>query len=89
MNYLKANPDKSKLLLTSKGEATVKIDHTYIKSRSKMLLGVLIDNKLTFNKHLSYLYKKASNKLYALVRISKDVTKNKLRTIINVFFLLI
>ena len=58
LNYLKANPDKSKLLLTSKGEATVKIDHTDIKSSSKMLLGVLIDNKLTFNKHLSYLYKK-------------------------------
>ena len=59
LNYLKSNPDKSKLLLTSKGEAAVKIDHTDIKSSSKMLLEVLIDNKLTFNKHLSYLYKKS------------------------------
>ena len=88
MNYLKANnPDKSQLLLTSKGEASVKIDDTDIKSSSsKKLLGLLIDNKLTFNKHVSKLCKKASNKLYALARISNYMTKGKLRTVMNAFF---
>ena len=72
MNYLKVNPDKSQLLLTS-----IKIDDTYVKSSSsKKLLGVLIDNKITFNKHVSKLCKKASNKLHALARISKYVAKD-------------
>ena len=86
MSYLKANPDKSQLLLTSKGEASIKIDDTDIKSSSsKKSLWVLIDNKLTFNEHVSKLCKKASNILDALVRISKYITKDKLRTIMNDF----
>ena len=87
MNYLKANPDKSKLLLTSKGEASIKIDNTDIKSSSsKKLLGVLIDNKLTFNKYGTKLCKKASNELHGLTQSSKYMTKDKLRAIMNVFF---
>ena len=31
MNYLKANPDKSQPLLTSKDEASIKIDNTDIE----------------------------------------------------------
>ena len=87
MNYLKANPGKSHLLLTSRDEASIKTDDTDIKSSSsKKLLGVIIDNKLTFNEHVSKLCKKASNKLHALARISKYMTKDKLRTIMNAFF---
>ena len=70
-----------------KDEASIKIDETDIKSSScKTLLGVLIDNKLIFNEHFSKLCKKASNKLHALARISKYITKEKLRTIMNAFF---
>ena len=73
----------------TKDEASIKIDDTDVKSSSsKKLLGVLIDNKPTFNEHLSKRCKKASNKLHALARISKYMTKDKLRTIINAFFLL-
>ena len=90
MNYLKASPDKFPLLLTSKGEASIKIDDSDIKnSSSKKLLGVLIDNKLTFNEHVSKLCKKASNKLHALTRISKYMIRDNLRAIMNAFFLLI
>ena len=40
MNYVKANPDKSQRLLTSKGDASIEIDDNYIKSiSSKKLLG--------------------------------------------------
>ena len=55
---------KFQLLLTSKGEATIKTGDANIKSSSsKKLIGVLTYNKLTFNKHVSKLSKKASNKL--------------------------
>ena len=76
MNYLKANSDKCQLLLTSKDEASIKIDDTDIRSSSskKKLLGVLIDIKLTFNKHVSQLCKKASNKLHTFARIAKYMT---------------
>ena len=87
VNYLKANPGKSQLLLTSKDEVSINIDDTSIKSSSsKKLLRVLIDNKLTFNEHVSKLCKKSSNKLHALTRISKYMTQDKLRTIMNAFF---
>ena len=47
INYIKANLDKSQLLLTSKD------------SSPKILLGILIDNKLTINDHVSKLCEKA------------------------------
>ena len=59
---------------------------TIKSSSSKKLLGVIIDNKLTFNEHVSKLCKKASNKLHALAQISKYMTKDKLRTVMNAFF---
>ena len=87
MKYLKTNPYKSQLLLTSKGEASIKIDDANKKSSfSKKLLGVLIGNKLTFKEHVSMHSKKASNKLHALARISKNMTKDKRRNIMNTFF---
>ena len=87
MSYLKSNPGKSQLLLTSRDEASIKIDDTDINSSSsKKLLRVIIDNKLTFNEHVSKLCKIASNKLHVLARISKYMTKDKLRTIMNTFF---
>ena len=47
-----------------KDEVSNEIDTTDIKSSSsKKLLGVLIDDKLTFNGHVFKLCKKASNKL--------------------------
>ena len=86
MNYLKANPDKSQLSLTSKDEASIKIDDTNMKrGSSKKLLGVLIDIKLIFTEHSKFC-EKISNKLHALARISKYMTKGKLKTIMNVFF---
>ena len=86
MNYLKANREKSQLLTTSKDTASIKIHGDDIKSSSKKLLGVFIDSKLTFNEHGFKLCKTASDKLHALDRISKYMTKDKLRTIINPIF---
>ena len=65
--WVKANPSKSHLLLTSKEEVSITIKNTTIKnSSSKKLLRVLIDNKLTFKDHVSKLCEKASQKIHAL-----------------------
>ena len=40
MKYLKTNPYKSQLLLTSKGEASIKIDDANKKSSFSKKLGV-------------------------------------------------
>ena len=70
MNYLKANSDKSQLFVTSKDEVSIKVDGTDIKKSSfKLLLGVLIDSKITFNEHVSKLCKQANDKLHAWDRI--------------------
>ena len=86
MNYLKANPEKSQLLITSKDTASIKIHGTDIKGSSKKLLGIFIDSKLTFNEHGFKLCKTASDKLQALDRISKYMTKDRLRTVTNPIF---
>ena len=68
MNYLKANPDKSQLLLASKGEASIEIDDPDIKSSSsKKLLGVLLNDNSLLTKYLKALQKKQANELHALM----------------------
>ena len=63
------------------------MDDLIIKnSKSEKLLGINIDNFLTFNEHVSKLCKKASQKLRAIARISSYLNKNKLRLIMNAFF---
>ena len=87
MNYLKANPDKSQLLLSSKDEASIKIDDTNKKiSSSRKLIRVLIGNKLIFKEHVSKLCKKTSNKFSTLACFSKYMTKDNFRTVMNAFF---
>ena len=86
-NHFKANPKKSHFLLTSNEEVNLNLDDLIIKnSKSEKLLGVNIDNFLTFNEHVSELCKKASQKLHAIARISSYLNKNKLRLIMNSFF---
>ena len=42
----------------------------------KVILGITIDRKLTFNKHIKKLCKKAGQKLCALLRISPYFDEN-------------
>ena len=59
MNYLKANPGKSQLLLTSKEKVSnTREDTTVTNSSSKKQLVVSIDNKLALIDHVSKLYEK-------------------------------
>ena len=73
-----SNPDKSDLILE---------DSTKIPSAEEYaILGVTIDNRLTFNNYLKNLYKKIANKLDALIRIAPYLDQNQLRLIYNSFF---
>ena len=84
-NYFKMNADK--LLITNSDEnVSLVVDGHKIKgNKTVKLLGIKIDNKLNFNDHLSSIYKKASLKLHALARISKFMSKEKLRVLMKAF----
>ena len=49
------------------------------------LLGVLIDNKLSFDQHVSRLCDKASQKMHALSRLSSFMNFEKRKMIMNAF----
>ena len=77
---MKANPDKFHLLLSKSDEnISINIDGNQIlNSKCEKLLGVTIDNKLTFDEHVSGLCKKASQKLHALARVANYMSTKKL-----------
>ena len=88
-NGMKLNEEKCKLLILSKksnNNTEIILGNETIKnSKSEKLLGITIDEKLTFNEHIGNLCKKASQKLHALARILKYMDKDKLRTIMKAF----
>ena len=67
-NYLKANPDKFHLILSeTRNDIFVEIQQfKIVNCDHQKLLGIKIDNKLSFDKHVGDLCSKASQKLHAL-----------------------
>ena len=60
-NYLKSNNDKNKLLVTHDKTVSVNIgDETIISETTVKLLGITIDNKLSFQEHVRKISKKKS-----------------------------
>ena len=86
-NQMKANKDKCHLLLRNKEKVTIKIGETEIKSSNcEKLLGIKIDNNLTFNEHLNHIIDKASHKTNALSRVAPYMNESKKRILMNSFF---
>ena len=52
------------------------------ESRTVKLLGIIIDNELKFDEHISNVYMKAQRKLTVLARIKKYLDFDKLRCFI-------
>ena len=74
-NHIKANTNKCHLLLSSDESCTAKTADFIIKNSTKeKLLGVKFGYNLPFENHVTSLYKKASQKLHALARISHYMT---------------
>ena len=75
------NPDKCKYMCTGKksdDNGTLSLNELNFKNSDyEIILGITIDRKLTFNKHIKNLCKKAGQKLSALLRISPYLDENK------------
>ena len=62
-NLLKSNADKYNLLLSSSDAVSLRVSEYDIRnSECENLLGVKFDNKLTFEKHITNICRKASEK---------------------------
>ena len=65
----------------------IQVGESVIKNTSyEKLLGIKIDSKLTFDKHISGLCKKAANKLRALARVTSYMSLPKKKLLLNSFF---
>ena len=85
-DFMKANSDKSHLLLSCKQPSTVTIDDTFIESNVKeVLLGIIIDRDLKFDDHVNNLCKKACQKLNALSRLAPFMNLDKRIIIMKAF----
>ena len=86
-NFFTLNADKCKLLVYNRhNDISINIDGEYITcDKSVKLLGIKIDNELTFKEHISNICKKVSLKLHALARVSKFINEDKLRLILKAF----
>ena len=81
------NADKCKLLISNK-DNDLYIDikgETIVCEKLVKLLGIKIDNQLTFSEHVSSICKKVSLKLHALARVSKYTNQDKLRLLMKTF----
>lgn len=87
-NHMIANPDKFKAIVIRKDQKDstgIKFDinNQEILSLNKVtLLGVVIDNKLSFDAHISEICKSAARILNALKRQNKYVVGEKIRSIV-------
>ena len=87
-NYMKLNADKCHLFA-----ARDKSEHAWVRvgpdkirqDHTIKLLGVSIDNKLKFDKHVLNIIKKANSKLSALLRMTKFMIFRKKRTLYKAF----
>ena len=75
------NPDKCKYMCMGKnsdGIDTLSSNEFNLKNSDyEIILGITIEQKLTFTKHIKNLCKKAGQKLCALLRISPYLDENK------------
>ena len=89
ISSLKANPGKFQfMVLGSKDERSfnIHIHNVQFKNSNEVtLLGIKIDENLTFKKHISELCRRASYKLHTLRRIRKYLTVEKAKLRANAF----
>ena len=85
---MKANANKCHLLLSTKEKLKAnKSNYTIMNSDEEKLLGVTIDNHLKFESHQKNLCSNASQELYALSRLSLNMSLNQRRMIMQLFIM--
>ena len=86
-NAFQGNASKCHVLLSTDRQVHVNIGNAKIENtQNEKLLGITIDSKLSFDKHIQQICSRTSAKLKALARIAPfmDITKRKI--LINAFF---
>ena len=87
------NPDKFDAIILTKDrrdntEIEITVNDTIIKSNAKVdLLGLTLDDKLSFETHVSAICKKASGQLNALKRLSPHLTYKSRKAAVDAFIL--
>ena len=83
---MKVNADKCHLLVTGNYEVSANINEFEIESSKKeKLRGISIDTTLSFEHHITYPPKKASQKLHALARTAHYLDFEKRRSLMKAF----
>ena len=89
VNSVKANPQKFRFMILGKStRQTIILNINNIKIRESQnveLLGLTIDNRLTFKDLINMLCRRASYKLHALRRTRKYLTLDKSKLLYNAF----
>ena len=89
INSLQANPGKFQFMILGKKKRNLVkliINTTKIEESKKVvLLGITINNLLTFNEHIDNLCRTANYKLHALRRIRKYLSLEKAKLLCNAF----
>ena len=93
-NEMKSNSDKCHLIVAENrnrlyaSNACIYLDEEkelLHNENTVKLLGIWIDDKLTFEMHVKTLLKKGNQKLHALMRVSKYISEEKLRILMKAF----
>ena len=86
-NQMKGNTDKCHLIVSTDEPIEIRVGESLIKrSTREKLLGLKIDDKLSFDTHIKGLCKKANNKLRALARATPYMPLKKKKLLMNSFF---
>ena len=87
-NELKGNTNKCHLIVSSDNPTEIQVLESLIKNTTyEKLLGIKIDNKLTFDEHISGLCKKAANMLRALAMVTSYRSLPKKKLLLNSFLM--
>ena len=75
------------VILSSSDAVSLRVSGYDLKnSQCDKLLGVILENKLKFEKHVTDICRKTSTKIYALARIAPYINLSKRRMVINASF---
>ena len=86
-NQFQGNANKCHVFLSTDKQMQVNIGTAQIENtQNEKLLGIIIDSKLSFDKHIQQICSRAGAKLKALARIAPFMNITKRKILMNAFF---